>query len=332
VTGQGEVRIDAGHLAEDRDGVRTQLGAAEESHAAALGTRERHRLDQRMIHQLLADRVAAPAHHGEHAFVQPAVRDRALDDTGLEFGRSRVGVVCLQDHGASRRERGSRVAAHDRVRDGEVARAEDGHRSDRDLLQAVVHARARLPVRLRGVDGHLPEPTLPDHLRELSPHTDGLRDLRLQLGGGQAGLQGRSLGELLTDRVEPLGDLLEKCRTFSQTRTVVAVEGGVGQPGGTVDLSLPAEREFRTYFLSGCRIECFHRTLGGRNDGRADKQFPGQCHGPALHSGVCRVIFPQACGACSPACDLDGRPLVCPASCRCRCPSHGAVENTGQWG
>ncbi|MNF78318.1 hypothetical protein D3C84_604970 [compost metagenome] len=256
--GQNECRVDAGHLGKHRDRLRSPLSAAIQRHAALFGTGERHGLDQRMVNQRLSDGIATAPHHGEHTFRQTAVLHGFANGLCLNLRSAGMGVVRFDDHRRAGRQCRGGIATGHRVTDGEVARAENGHRAEGDFLQAVIHARSWLAIGLGWIDGQLQEAAFAHHFGKLTELGRGLRRFALKLRLGQAGFQRGPCCQGQGDCIEVIGDALEERRPFSQRGMAVMVERFVGEVRRHVHFHHVTEGEVRLNELIGRGIERFH--------------------------------------------------------------------------
>ena len=204
--GKDERRVDAGHLGEHRYRIRAQLRATIEGHATLLGAGECHRFDQRVIHQRLANGIAAAAHHREHTFVQTMGLHGIANGACLDFRCAGVRVVCLENHWRAGGQCRRGIATRHRIRDGEIARTKNRHRAEGDFLQAMVHARARLTFGLRRVDRQLQEATLAHHVGELAELGGGPCGFAFELSVRQTGFQCRARRQIRTNGVEVVGN------------------------------------------------------------------------------------------------------------------------------
>jgi hypothetical protein len=183
-----EHRVEGGHLRVHGDGFRACGGGAHQGDAGALGAGETHGLDGRVRHEGLADAAARAVDEGEDARVQAEVLDGLGDGLAHEFAGAGVGVVRLEDHGAAGGEGRGGVAARRREGQREVAGAEDGDGTQRDLALADVGAGQGGAVRQGRIDAHAAEVALADHVGEEPQLSGGAGAFALQPGGGQAGL------------------------------------------------------------------------------------------------------------------------------------------------
>ena len=126
-----------------------------------------------------------------------------------------MGVVALDDDGASSGEGRCGVPACDGEGEGEVGGAEDGDRSERDGALADVRPRCRGAVGESGVDDRGVPGAFAQHRGEQTELAGRAPNLAGDAGGGEAGLGGGArndpvLGGLDVggDGVEELGALL----------------------------------------------------------------------------------------------------------------------------
>ncbi len=144
----------------------------------------------------------------------PGCRPGSLDglDDGLadEFARAGVGVVGFEDYGAAGGEGGGGVSSRRREREREVAGAENGHGSQRDLALADVGAGERRALRQGGVDADAAEVALADHGGEQAELAGGAGTFALQPGRGQSGLLARADDQLVADGFDVVRNGIEE--------------------------------------------------------------------------------------------------------------------------
>ena len=221
--GEDEDRVERGHFRVDRDGLGACRRGAHQGDPGGLGAGEAHGLDGRVRHEGLADAGAGAVDQGEDARVQTQVLDGLDHGLADEFARAGVGVVGLEDHRAAGGEGGGGVSSRRREGQREVAGAEHGHRSQRDLALADVGAGERRALRQGGVDADAAEVALPDHGGEQAELAGGAGTFALQPGRGQSGLLARADDQLVADGFDVVRD------GFQEAGVRFGVEGAEGR-------------------------------------------------------------------------------------------------------
>jgi hypothetical protein len=144
--GQDEEGIRAAHFREDG----TRLGACrrgvKERAACAFRAGEAERARERMAHERLRDLRAGAVQQRECAIGNMACFHRAIDGARDDFRGAGMRRVRLHHDGAARRESRGRVAARGGKGEGEIARAEDDDRAERNEMTADVGARHGLAI------------------------------------------------------------------------------------------------------------------------------------------------------------------------------------------
>ena len=107
----------------------------------------------------------------------------------------------------------------------------------------MIHPRARLALRLGGIDRRLAEASLTDDSRELAELGRGLGGFAFELCDGQAGFKRCTLREFRRDGVEAVGDAFEERRAIFEAGVVVAVECVVGELCCAIDFRDATECE-----------------------------------------------------------------------------------------
>ena len=163
-------------------------------------------------------------------------------------------VVRFQNDGAAGGQRRRGVAARDRIRNRKIACAKDRDRTQRDFLHPMIHPRARLTLRLSGIDRCLAKAPLTDDGRELAKLGRRLRSFSFELSDRQAGFERRALREFWRDGVEAVGDAFEERGAFGKTCAVITIECVIGQLRCAIDLFDSAKRKER--------LDLEHSSLG----------------------------------------------------------------------
>ena len=138
-----------------------------------------------MRHQRLADGAAVAMQHREHPLRQTAVGNRGLNGAADQFGRAGMGAVRLDHHRAACSQGGRGVSARHGKRQREIAGAEDGNRSERNLAQAQVGA-GRRAVRQRRVQRGIEPAAVAHDLGEQAQLAHGATAFAFQPGLRQA--------------------------------------------------------------------------------------------------------------------------------------------------
>ena len=137
-----------------------------------------------------------------------------------------MGIVGLDDHGATGGKRRRGVTTRDGERERKVTGAEYCNGPERHGALADVGPRHRFPVGLGGIDaGAVPTP-LPQHRGEQSQLSGGPADLARDARLRQAGLRRGPSDERLTERLDVVGDQFEEVRPPLGAGGAVLAEGG----------------------------------------------------------------------------------------------------------
>ncbi|MDR8952785.1 hypothetical protein FEP76_01259 [Burkholderia multivorans] len=188
----------------------------------------------------------------------------------------------LHDHRAAGRQRRGGVAARDRKREREIARAEHRDGAERNLLQPQVRARQRRARRLRGIDRRGQKAAVAHDARKQTKLADGARAFALQPRGGQARFRVRALDQCVAERDDLVGDRLEKRRARCERLRAIGVERAAREFARAIDVGLRRDAEGRHVDRRALRrVECVQGA--GRADHRvgADQHLSCQLHGCA---------------------------------------------------
>ncbi len=146
------------------------------------------------------------------------------------------------------------------------------------MALAQVDPRHRFTVRQGRIVPHV-EPFAGAHHRgEQAQLAAGTAALALQTCLGQAGLLHGALDQGVTERLDLLGDGLEKGRTGLEAGLAVAIEGRPGQFAGALDLGLGTCLVARLEGLTGGRIDGVDGLALGLDGLAADQLLSFQSH------------------------------------------------------
>ena len=151
-----------------------------------------------------------------------------------------MGVVRLDDDGATRRQRRRGVAAGDREGERKVACAEDGDGAERYGALADVGTRQRGAIGQGGIDAGAVPASLAQHFCEQSELTGGAAHLAGEARRRQAGLGGRPGDQRVAQRFDVLGDPLEEGGAALGGGGAVLAEGRGRGRAGLFDVAVVA--------------------------------------------------------------------------------------------
>src|SRR5690606_859546 len=177
----------------------------EERTAAGERAGEADGLDQRMLHDGLADLAVAALDEREDARMHAGLLDGGKHGLGDDLARARMGGMALDDDGATGRKRGSGVTAGRREGEREVGGAENGDRADRPLDEADLRARRRLAVRQGRIEAAVEIVAVLDMVGEEAELAGGAAALALEAGDRQAGFLRADLGDGVRARLDLVG-------------------------------------------------------------------------------------------------------------------------------
>src|SRR5690606_34594680 len=226
---------------------------------------------------------------GEHAFRQTTLLHRFTYGTAHQLGGAGVGGMPLDDDGRARCEGSSRITTCNGECQREIACAEHRYGAYGNVLQTQIAAWQRLTIRHSGVNPRIDPGTTTQFARKQTQLTASAAPLTLQAGDRQAGLAVRTLDQRITQRLNPLGDLLQKAGALFQRGVAVDVESLCRESAGGGHIILRAARKRRIERLVGSRVNGMNRSLAARDITGPDQHLTCNLHGVSMSLVVKQV-------------------------------------------
>ncbi len=241
-TVEQEHRVDRAHLGVDRDRLGPTGSRSHECHSAGTGSGEADGLDARVGYQRDTEFGPVSVQQREGARGQARCGDGIGDGAADELGGAGVGIVGLDDDGASRGERRCGVSARDREGQREVAGAEYCDRAKRNGALANVGPGQWGSIGQCRVDAGAGPAALAQDAGEQAKLSGRAADL-----AGEAGLWKPAFGYGARDDgvlggLDIGGDRLEELGALLGGRGPVLGEGRRGGRTGGVDVGRVAVR------------------------------------------------------------------------------------------
>ncbi|MCY1423040.1 hypothetical protein D9M71_387450 [compost metagenome] len=263
--GQGQHRVDAGHLGKHRDRLWPCRRHVVQGAAALERAGETHRLDAWVLDQRLANTRAED--HVEH----PGRHARALGGTnqrlGHTFGRGHMPAVGLEHHRATGGQCGCGIATGRGKSQGEIAGAEHRHRADADTVLAQVRTRQRRARRQRLVDACAIEVAPAQHLGKQAQLPTGAAAFTLDTGAWQCRFLACQGDKILAQAIEFIGNGFQKLGTAHGRQAAKHRERRAGSRHRSIDLR------------QGGLVECARQAFAGVGIDAVDQ---GVAQGAAL--------------------------------------------------
>ncbi|MNP05973.1 hypothetical protein D3C76_979380 [compost metagenome] len=185
-------------------------------------------LDQCFAHPTAVDHIEHAGRHG--GFFR-----RANHRIGYLLGRGHVAAMGLEHHRAAGGQSRRGVAPGSGKCQRKITRPEYCHRPQPDTVLAQVGTRQWLTLRQGPVDARAIEIATPQHLGEQAHLPAGAATLADDPCGRQRGFAAHQGYELIPQRIQFIGDRIEKlCTTLGTQAAVSRIRRG-GGPGGGVD-------------------------------------------------------------------------------------------------
>ncbi|OMP13315.1 hypothetical protein COLO4_01895 [Corchorus olitorius] len=252
--GQQEHGVDGAQLAIHGNRLRACLRNAQQRQTASSRTGKADGLDTRIRHQC-ARHIVVGHDEREHAFRQPTLRNRGLNGTAHQFGRTRVRRMRLHDHRATGCQRRCGIATRHRERQREVARTEHGHRAERNAAHAQVRARQRLAFRQGRIKPRAHGIAGTHHACKQAQLVARAATLAFQARTRQGRLGHRAFDQRIAQRFDLAGDGFQEGSAGFRRGLAVNVKSRGGQFSGTRGLGLGGQGEFSSP-LNCIRIPC----------------------------------------------------------------------------
>ena len=230
---QDDDRVDARHLGKHRDWLRACRSHVAQRTSALERTGETDSLNRRMLDQPLADATAID--HVEHTRWHLGFFRRANQCISHQLGRGHVTAVRLEHHRATGSECRCGVATGSRKRQRKIARAEHGDWTEADAVLTQIRARQWLAIRQRQVDPRAVEIATAQHFGEQTHLAAGATAFALNAPSRQRGFAADHGDEIITERVQFVGNRVEKLRTTLSAEAAIGRVGGSGGFGGGVN-------------------------------------------------------------------------------------------------
>ncbi|MNO72669.1 hypothetical protein D3C76_636230 [compost metagenome] len=185
-------------------------------------------LDQRFTYPAAVD-------HVEHAGRHRGFLCRANDRIGHLLGRGHVAAMGLEHHRATGGQGRRGVATGGGERQGKVAGPEHRHRSEPDTVLTQVRTRQRLTLRQGLVDARAVEVATPQHSGEQAHLAAGAATLTDNPCSRQRGFAAHHAYELIPQRIQFIGDSVEKLCAPLGTQGAISRVRCSGSLGGGID-------------------------------------------------------------------------------------------------